>query len=70
MDNAGFWGGHSGSLISSSITFFFHPKAYIWRRVAEKDAIKKKAAKIDVVKVQKVVTEDKLEEISKLLDRR
>jgi hypothetical protein len=58
------------SLISSSITFFFHPKAYIWRRVAEKDAIKKKAAKIDVVKVQKVVTEDKLEEISKLLDRR
>jgi len=57
-------------LILSSITYVFHPKAYIWRRVQEKEVTQKKAAKIDVVKVQRAVTEDRLEEISKLLDRR
>lgn len=59
------------SFIFSSITFVFHPKVYIWRRVPEKE-IKKKIdkKKIEIVRTQKDVSANKMEEISKLLDRR
>ena len=59
------------SFLLSSISFFFHPKTYIWHRVTEKEAVRKKTTgKIEVVKVQKIVNEEKIKELSKLLDRR
>jgi membrane protein implicated in regulation of membrane protease activity len=58
------------SFIFSSISFFLHPKIYIWRRTPEKEAAHQKAAKVDIVKVRKDVDSGRIEEISKLLDQK
>jgi len=59
------------SFIFSSFGFLLSPKVYIWRRVAEKE-IKKTIEKksIEIIHTQKDVSQNKMEEISKLLDRR
>lgn len=59
------------SFVLSSISFFFHPKIYIWKRVSEKETVKKiEKKKIEVLHVQKEVSRGKIDEISRLLDRR
>jgi hypothetical protein len=58
------------SFVLSSISFMFHPKIYIWRRISEKEAIQKVEKKKNIKQVQKEINTVKIEEISKLLDRR
>ena len=58
------------SFIFSSISFFFHPKIYIWRRVAQKEVVHQKAEKVDIVKVRKDADSGRIEEISRLLDQK
>ena len=58
------------NFVTASVRFFFHPKIYVWRRIPEKE-IKKKVEhkKVEIIKVQKEVSSDRIKEISKLLDR-
>jgi hypothetical protein len=57
--------------IFSSLSFTIRPKMYIWRRLPEKISPPKKAkGKIEAIKERRIVNEDKIEEISKLLDQR
>jgi len=59
------------SFALSSISFMFHPKIYIWRRISEKEFVKKiEKKKNNAAQAQKEISTDKLEELSKLLDRR
>ena len=53
----------------SSISFLFHPKMYVWKRIPEKETRRQAPAKkVEVIHVQKKVNAGKIEEISKLLD--
>jgi hypothetical protein len=55
----------------SSFSFVTHPKVYIWHRVSEKEEVKKVVKKKNnAAQVQKEINTDKIEEISKLLDRK
>jgi len=59
------------AFVLSSISFVFHPKVYIWRRVSEKEVAKKiEKKKNDATRTQKEISPDKIAEISKLLDHR
>ena len=59
------------SFALSSISFMFNPKIYIWRRISEKETAKKTEKKnIDVIRVQKEMTTDKIEELSRVLDHK
>lgn len=60
------------AFIGSAVTFSFKPKMYIWKRVPEKINIKKPPQKkLEVIIHEKrVVNENKIGEISKLLDQR
>ena len=58
------------SFVISVVFFSFHPKVYVWRRVPEaikppKRVIPKKTEK----KQERIVDSEKIEEISKLLDK-
>jgi hypothetical protein len=57
--------------VGASTRFFFHPKIYIWRRIPEKEVKKKiEHKKVEIIKVQKEISSDKIEELSKVLDRK
>lgn len=57
--------------ISSLFFFFLHPKMYAWKRQPdEKVAVKKSAPKkTETIQEKKQLTEDKIREISQLLNR-
>jgi len=55
--------------ISSIFKFFISPKMYVWRRIAQmKKATKKVVTKHEHHLEKKILTEDKIMEISRLLD--
>lgn len=58
------------TLISSIIRFFFNPKLYIWRRLPEEMRQIKKVStnKSEPAAVTKIITQNKIEEISRLVD--
>lgn len=57
------------SFIFSSVRFMLHPKMYVWRRIPEKITKSVKTQReADVAKENRVVNNDKIEEISRLLD--
>lgn len=59
--------------ISSAVSFFFSPKIYVWRKGTEKEIIRKApVSKQDESRrtAPKNISSEKLEEISRLLDRR
>ncbi|MFA6973954.1 MAG: PrgI family protein [Parcubacteria group bacterium] len=56
--------------VLSSISFFLHPKVYIWKRVPEKEIKKVAPKKVEVIHVQKDVNADKIKELSNILDRK
>jgi len=58
------------TLLTSIVRFFFNPKLYIWRRLPEEMRQIKKAVskKTESAPQKKMITENKIEEISKLLD--
>lgn len=58
------------AFLFSSVSFFFRPKMYIWKRVPEVVNIKKKIRKKiqPVSRDAKIVNSDKIEEITRLLD--
>lgn len=59
------------SFIFSSIGFAFHPKIYIWRRIAEKEEKKKvEKKKVEAVKVHRETNTARMEEIGRLLDQK
>lgn len=58
------------SFIISSFSFIFKSKMYIWKRLPEKEIAKKAATKIEEIAVirKKTASEEKIKEISKILD--
>ena len=57
--------------ILSSLNFAFRPKIYIWKRLPEKIAPPKKIkAKNEPAREKRIINENKIEEISRLLDQR
>jgi len=59
------------AFIFTSVQFFFRPKMYVWRRLPEIANIQKKPShkKVAIIqKEKKIVNEEKIQEISKLLD--
>jgi len=57
--------------VAASISFTFHPKIYIWKRISEKEIKKKpESKKVDIIKIEKQIDENKIDEISRLLDNR
>lgn len=60
------------AFLFSSVSFFFRPKMYIWKRVPDIVDIKKKTPKKIkyVPRDTKTINNDKIEEIAKLLDQR
>jgi len=59
------------AFIFSSIAFLFRPKMYTWRRIPEPIRTKEKQKKQAVTfKDERVLNEDKIDELSNLLDNR
>lgn len=60
------------AFLFSSVSFFFRPKMYIWKRVPDIIAAKKASRKKikPVSRGEKVVNNARIEEISKLLDQK
>ena len=57
--------------VLSSLSFVFRPKMYVWRRLPEKIAPPKKTKRsVEAVKEKRAVNEEKISEISKILDQR
>jgi hypothetical protein len=56
---------------SSVVSFFLHPKMYIWKRLPDERASIKKSLpkKIEEIQEKKQLTGDKIEEISRLLNK-
>ena len=58
------------SFVLSSVGFVFKPKMYVWKRLPEKQEIKKTAPKEEEAVIpKKVVSGKKIKEISQLLDK-
>lgn len=57
------------NFVLSSVGFLFKPKMYVWKRLPDREAAKKAPVKEEISVIQKKeVNEQKVEEISKLLD--
>jgi hypothetical protein len=55
--------------VLSSVFFMFHPKVYVWKKFPGKTKIEKREKKIIKEAPKKILTKEKVEELSNILDK-
>lgn len=59
------------SFLASSVYYIFRPRMYVWKRLPEKIVIPRKGKdKNEIAHERKVISGNKIEELSKILDKK